>query len=112
MKSFLGNELISMVPLFRLVGFLEGISYLVLLGIAMPLKYFVDMPSAVTVVGGMHGGLFVAYIVMSILLAILFRWPIWRLTLALLASVVPTGTFWFDRYFLAVQIPKAPSAGN
>ena len=101
-----------MVPLFRLVGFLEGISYLVLLGIAMPLKYFVDMPSAVTIVGGMHGGLFVAYIVMSILLAILFRWPIWRLTLALLASVVPTGTLWFDRYFLAVQIPKSPSAGN
>ena len=90
-----------MVPLFRLVGFLEGISYLVLLGIAMPLKYFVDMPSAVTIVGGMHGGLFVAYIVMSILLAILYRWPIWRLALALLASVVPTGTLWFDRYFLA-----------
>jgi integral membrane protein len=99
-----------MVLLFRIVGFLEGISYLVLLGIAMPLKYLADMPLAVTIVGGMHGGLFVAYIGMSILLAILFRWPIGRLSLAVLASVVPTGTFWFDRHLHTVNISKDRSA--
>jgi integral membrane protein len=95
-----------MVPLFRIVGLLEGISYLVLLGIAMPLKYLADMSIAVTVVGGLHGGLFVAYVGLAILLAILFRWPIWRLALAMLASVVPTGTFWFDRHLQSLQSAK------
>lgn len=93
----------SMVPLFRIVGLLEGISYLVLLGIAMPLKYLADIPIAVTIVGGMHGGLFVAYVALAILLAIVYRWSLWRLAFAMLASVVPTGTFWFDRHIQSSQ---------
>ena len=46
----------------RLVGILEGISFLVLLGIAMPLKYLAGQPEAVKVVGWAHGALFVLYV--------------------------------------------------
>lgn len=46
---------------FRKIAFAEGVSFLVLLLIAMPLKYFADMPIAVTIVGGLHGLLFVAF---------------------------------------------------
>jgi integral membrane protein len=47
---------------FRMIGIAEGISFLVLLIIAMPLKYFYNQPLAVKYVGWAHGALFVAYI--------------------------------------------------
>lgn len=96
------------LPLFRTVGLLEGISYLVLLIVAMPLKYLADMPLAVTIVGGMHGGLFVAYVALATLMALVYRWPIRRLAYALLASILPTGPFWFDRHLQRLQLPPAP----
>src|SRR5438552_3773981 len=46
----------------RLVGYTEGVSFLVLLGIAMPLKYFAGMPLAVTIVGAIHGLLWILYV--------------------------------------------------
>ena len=49
---------------FRLVAIMEGVSFLVLLGIAMPLKYFADMPLAVKYIGWLHGLLFVLYMVL------------------------------------------------
>lgn len=85
------------ISVLRIVGLLEGISFLVLLLIAMPMKYFANMPLPVSIVGGMHGFLFVAYVALAILAAVAFRWPVGRLLLALAASVIPTGTFWFDR---------------
>ena len=96
------------LPLFRTVGLLEGISYLVLLIVAMPLKYLADMPLAVTIVGGMHGGLFVAYVALATLMALVYRWPMGRLAYALLASILPTGPFWFDRHLQRLQLPPAP----
>ncbi|WP_019946560.1 DUF3817 domain-containing protein [Hymenobacter aerophilus] len=80
----------------RLIGFLEGLSFLVLLGIAMPLKYFFGQPSAVRAVGMAHGALFVLYCLLVIGAAVQFSWS-WRKTaLAFLASIVPFGTFWAD----------------
>ena len=80
----------------RTNAFLEGVSYLVLLLIAMPLKYFADMPLAVRICGSLHGALFVW------LMAQL--WHAWRArgksfawaTRLGLASLVPFGTFFFD----------------
>ena len=63
---------------FRTVAFLEGVSFLVLLGIAMPLKYFADLPLAVRVVGMAHGLLFVVYVV---LVALLLARRTWTLSL-------------------------------
>ena len=88
-----------MTPLrqLRLVAFLEGTSFLVLLFIAMPLKYLAGLPLAVRIVGSVHGLLFLVF------LAALFRaarqhdWPLSRSLLAFVSSIVPFGTFIFDR---------------
>jgi integral membrane protein len=80
----------------RIIGFAEGISYLVLLGIAMPLKYIYQMPQMVRVTGMIHGLLFVLYVLFVVIVAVQFRWSIWKTTLAFIASLVPFGTFWAD----------------
>lgn len=81
----------------RLVGAVEGISYLLLLGGAMPLKYMADMPQAVRIVGMLHGLLFVAFC-LTLLLAwvgenLSFRWS----AIALIASLIPFGPFLIDK---------------
>lgn len=77
---------------FRIVAFWEGWSYLILLFIAMPLKYGLGMPAAVRVVGMAHGVLFIAYLVALALAA--RQLGMWRVLVALVASIVPGGTFW------------------
>ncbi|WP_400192219.1 DUF3817 domain-containing protein [Hymenobacter sp. B81] len=81
----------------RVVGFLEGLSFLVLLGIAMPLKYVLGMPEAVRAVGMAHGLLFVLYVLLVIMVTIEFSWSLRKAALAFLASLVPFGTFWADK---------------
>lgn len=82
----------------RIVGGLEGISYLVLLGIAMPLKYLAGLPEAVRVTGWIHGLLFVLFIGALANTALARRWPLTRIAGALAASLVPFGTFVLDTY--------------
>lgn len=82
---------------FRLIAIIEGISYLVLLFIAMPLKYMADMPMAVKITGSVHGFLFVAFMVFLLLAWVQYKWSFSKATLAFLSSLVPFGTFLFDR---------------
>ncbi|MDB5385119.1 MAG: integral rane domain protein [Planctomycetaceae bacterium] len=82
---------------FRIVALAEGISFLVLLGIAMPLKYLADSPSAVRIVGAIHGGLFILYLLAIIRAAIYGKWSTGRILEAIVASVFPFGPFIFDR---------------
>jgi len=81
----------------RRAGISEGVSFLLLLGIAMPLKYFFQQPMAVTIVGWIHGILFVAFLVLAWEVKTdrskSFKW----FALAFLAAIVPTGTFFFDK---------------
>lgn len=82
----------------RRMGFVEGVSTLILFGIAMPLKYMADMPLAVRIAGSVHGLLFVCLVVMLMLATT--KVPISK-SLALvgmLAAVVPFGPFVFDRW--------------
>lgn len=81
----------------RLVGLLEGVSFLVLLGIAMPLKYLLGMPLAVRVVGLAHGVLFVAFVILVFEAMGSLRWSFKQVALALLASLLPFGTLVLDR---------------
>ncbi|WP_289137644.1 DUF3817 domain-containing protein [uncultured Brevibacillus sp.] len=81
---------------FRVIGILEGISYLVLLGIAMPLKYFLDVPAAVKIVGALHGLLFVLYILALVHVTLKNRWSIIRVIGAFIASLLPFGNFVLD----------------
>jgi len=80
----------------RVIGFLEGVSFLVLLFIAMPLKYIFDMPETNMVVGMAHGLLFILYIFSVIQVAIELSWNFRKVLLAFAASVIPFGTFYAD----------------
>ncbi|MGA9289081.1 MAG: DUF3817 domain-containing protein [Anaerobacillus sp.] len=84
------------LKLFRGIGYAEGISFLLLLGIAMPLKYLMDIPIAVTIVGSLHGALFVLYLAVILYVTIVKRWSFIKATLAVVSSVIPFGPFIFD----------------
>jgi integral membrane protein len=89
---------VTFVRNLRRLAIIEGVSTLILFGIAMPLKYFAGMPLAVTIVGSLHGALFVALVLM--LLVAIRKVPI-TLTLAaagIAAAVVPGGPFLLDRH--------------
>lgn len=85
------------LSILRKVGIAEGISFLVLMLIAMPLKYFYDMPMAVKVVGWLHGILFIAFLLLAWNYMNdknkSYKW----FALAFAASLFPAGTFLFDR---------------
>ncbi|MFM7629743.1 MAG: DUF3817 domain-containing protein [Algoriphagus sp.] len=82
---------------FKWISLLEGLSFLILLGIAMPLKYVFDYPLAVTYVGWVHGLLFIIYIYAVFPTARSLKWEFGRTFFALFASILPFGPFIFDR---------------
>ena len=82
---------------FRLIAVIEGISYLLLLGIAMPLKYFAGIPAAVKYMGWAHGVLFVIFCVYLVKVWVQYKWTFWKTTWAFIASLLPFGTFILDK---------------
>lgn len=85
---------------FRLLAFIEGVSFLLILFVTMPLKYFFQMPEPNKVIGMAHGLLFVLYVVMAFQAKSDCGWS-WRKTgLILLASIIPFGTFYADKKWL------------
>ena len=84
------------VSFLRKVTLLEGISYLVLLFIAMPLKYFYGMPVAVKIAGSVHGGLFVLFCFALSRVMLHTKWPFSRAALLFVASIVPFAPFFID----------------
>ena len=95
----------------RFIGWWEGVSFLVLLGIAMPLKYLAGEPGAVRVVGMAHGVLFVLYVLAALHAALEYGWSWKRTALVLLASVLPAGPFIVDAKILR-QDPSANHPGE
>jgi integral membrane protein len=94
-NSFMPS-LSTLMGQLRLVAFLEGLSLVLLLFVAMPLKYMLDMPAMVRFVGMGHGLLFVAYVIYVLLAKSEFKWSVGKTLLAIFLSVVPFGTFWAD----------------
>jgi integral membrane protein len=92
MRDFLYTPL----GLMRIIAFLEGVSFLLLLGVAMPLKYMAGQPEWVRVVGMAHGILFLVYIPSVFYVMDRENWSPLKTSQALLASVIPFGTFWAD----------------
>lgn len=84
----------------RVIGFWEGISFLVLLGIAMPLKYVWGQPEAVRVVGMAHGILFLLYLWAAVQATLEHNWNWRRLALLCLAAFLPAGPFVVDAKIL------------
>jgi integral membrane protein len=86
----------SSIELLRQIGIIEGISYLVLLFIAMPLKYFADLPIFVQIVGMAHGILFVLFCLILLVVWFRHRWSFISVFGAFMASLIPFGTFVLD----------------
>jgi integral membrane protein len=80
----------------RIAAFLEGVSFLLLLGVAMPLKYLAGKPEMVRHVGTIHGFLFLAFLALLLTVKDKLDWPMRTAALAIVASVLPFGTFWAD----------------
>jgi len=87
----------SQIRVFRMIALAEGSSFLTLLFIAMPMKYFMGIPEAVRVVGSIHGALFVLYVGLLAVIHFRQRWSFMFSLYALAASVIPFGTFMLDR---------------
>lgn len=81
---------------FRLMGYLEGLSLLVLLFIAMPLKYFADFPEAVTFVGTLHGFFFIMYVITIAYVTFKIRWSFIWITSAFAVAFIPFGNLVLD----------------
>jgi integral membrane protein len=80
----------------RAIAFLEGCSFLLLLGIAMPLKYLAGLPVAVRIVGSIHGALFILFCAALAHAMVVARWSMARGGLVFASSLVPFGTFAID----------------
>lgn len=95
----------------RFIGIAEGLSYLALLLIAMPLKYFAGWPLAVQIAGSVHGGLFVLFLLS--VAEVTIRRPWWSPLFwgaAMLAALVPLGPLVFDRWLRHVEMRDAAAA--
>lgn len=86
-----------MIKILRILGNIEGVSYLLLLFIAMPLKYAYDMPTAVKITGMAHGLLFVAYCLLLTMCMKRFSWKLGFGVYLFIATLIPLGTFVTDR---------------
>ena len=86
-----------MKTFFRLITLLEGLSYILLLFIAVPIKHFWGDETYVKILGMPHGVLFMLYLVLSLVLKGDYKWNRRDMLIVCLASVIPFGTFYIDR---------------
>ncbi|MCW8917333.1 MAG: DUF3817 domain-containing protein [Gammaproteobacteria bacterium] len=83
---------------FRRLSLIEGLSLLLLLFVAMPAKYYLDMPVIVPLVGTTHGLLFITYLALSLLVSHRHGWSIIKWLLVLFAGVIPFACFVLEHY--------------
>ena len=84
------------VHFLRIVGLTEAVSYMLLVAVAMPLKYIWGQPKAVSVIGMIHGILFVLFCIALARATIAAKWPFSRAALLFVASLLPFGPFLLD----------------
>jgi integral membrane protein len=90
----------------RMIGFIEGTSFLLLIGIAMPVKYLLAEPILVRVVGSAHGILFIIYVLMLALTATRNSLPWWAFPAGFVGAVIPFGPFLFE-YLLSRSVTRS-----
>ena len=91
---------------FRLIAKIEGISFLTLLFIAMPLKYMMGIPEATKIVGMIHGGLFIWFLYAQFIASSEEKWGVKFNILAFILSLLPFGTFYLNKKLLTMEINK------
>lgn len=85
-----------MLKIFQKVALLEAISTVLLFFVAMPLKYFVDMPTAVRIAGTVHGVLVIAFVILLIMCWQEFKWTFGRVVKYFVLSLIPIVSFWVE----------------
>ena len=85
---------------FRIIAFLEGVSYILLMTVGLYFKYQLGDPTYVKLLGMPHGILFVSYILFAFLIKENENWGIKDLGIVLLASIIPFGTFYVEWKYL------------
>ena len=91
-----------MINIFKITSFLEGVSYILLLFVGVPLKYFGDNPLVVKSLGMPHGILFLAYIVLALVIRAEMKWDNKTTFFVLIASLLPFGTFYVNKKYFNV----------
>ena len=90
----------DIIKLFKKLGTLEGLSLLILLFIAMPLKYLAGNPLAVKITGSVHGFLFIAYLILAVLVSKKLKWGFDTIIICSIYASIPFGTFIFEKKYL------------
>jgi integral membrane protein len=88
----------KLVKWLRITALIEGTSFLLLVGVAMPLKYYAGMPLAVKYTGWAHGVLFVGLCLLLLQVMLAARWSLGRGALVFVAALVPFGPFLLDKH--------------
>lgn len=96
----------KLISVFRKIALIEGISFLLILFVTMPLKYIWNIPEPTYFVGMVHGVLFVIYVVLAFWVYAAARLKLITLFWILLASIIPFGTFVVDEKILKKLIPN------
>ena len=86
--------------LFRVIAFLEGFSYVLLITVGLYCKYQLEDPSYVKLLGMPHGLLFIAYIILAFLIKDNENWKDKDFGIIILASILPFGAFYIDWKYL------------
>ncbi|MCS7077007.1 MAG: DUF3817 domain-containing protein [Bacteroidia bacterium] len=86
----------SLIGVFRWIAVLEGISYLVLVGVGMPLKYIFHKMDFIFFAGWVHGILFMLFCMLLLAVSIRYKWKLGKMIIAFVSALVPLGTFWLE----------------
>jgi integral membrane protein len=101
----------KLLPAYRVAAWVTGIGLVILVFVAMPLKYFFGQPLLVAIVGMAHGFLYMAYIVITLLLAERCRWRPVDALVILVAGTIPLASFFAERRVTArVREHRSPFA--
>lgn len=95
-----------MISILRLVSFLEGLSFLLLLGIAMPLKYIFNKSFLVPYAGMFHGVMFLGFLALLLVACQVKDWSVKVFVMGLVASLLPFMPFWFERYIYRLELEQ------
>lgn len=96
----MNNNKFDSIAIFKIISFLEGVSYILLLFVAVPIKYLAGNSFFVKSLGMPHGILFILYILMALYIRSKMKWDFKVTFIVLIASLIPFGTFYINKKYL------------
>lgn len=89
-----------MLKIFKIVALLEGISFIAMMLVGMPMKYMAGNDILIKTLGMPHGLLFITYVILAFLLQSQMKWNFKDMAIIIACSLIPFGTFWMDKKYL------------